>query len=225
MWVASSLYRVLIVSVFQINRLISVCWQAKNGDGSLSHGSTRHASETALQHHARGQERYRESQTKYEHVCNLSLMFAINAASTSVSFHCSLFCVWPEWSTTWTWRSWCSPIMEKMYQSSTSWAQTALCKPRCNLPTIGETSLVPVDCYMQVTATLTSPRGLFLNSRMYDACCSTIETASLRMFKYGRTDAIRVTSVDSLKFVQAMQDPSKQVLLSIHARRRGGVQT
>lgn len=46
--------------------------------------------------------------------------------------------------------------------------------------------------------------------RMYDACCSTIETASLRMFKYGRTDAIRVTSVDSLKFVQAMQDPSKQ---------------
>lgn len=57
----------------------------------------------------------------------------------------------------------------------------------------------------------THPVGCFLNSRMYDACCSTIETASLRMFRYGRTDAIRVTSVDSLKFVQAMQDPSKQV--------------
>lgn len=33
------------------------------------------------------------------------------------------------------------------------------------------------------------------------------------MFKYGRTDAIRATTVDSFKFVQAMQDPVKQVLL------------
>lgn len=55
---------------------------------------------------------------------------------------------------------------------------------------------------------------------MYDACCSTIETASLRMFKYGRTDAIRVTSVDSLKFVQAMQDPSKQVLLFVSFQKQ-----
>lgn len=31
------------------------------------------------------------------------------------------------------------------------------------------------------------------------------------MFKYGRTDVIRVTTVDSLNFVQAMQDPAKQV--------------
>lgn len=55
---------------------------------------------------------------------------------------------------------------------------------------------------------------LFLNSRMYNACCSTYESASLRMFKYGRTDAIRSTTVDSFKFVQAMQDPAKQVLLN-----------
>ncbi|XP_028269598.1 carnitine O-acetyltransferase [Parambassis ranga] len=46
--------------------------------------------------------------------------------------------------------------------------------------------------------------------RMYDTCCSTYESASLRMFKYGRTDAIRSTTVDSLRFAQAMQDPAKQ---------------
>uniref|UniRef100_A0A665WVM1 Choline/carnitine acyltransferase domain-containing protein n=1 Tax=Echeneis naucrates TaxID=173247 RepID=A0A665WVM1_ECHNA len=46
--------------------------------------------------------------------------------------------------------------------------------------------------------------------RMYNTCCSTYETASLRMFKYGRTDAINATTVDSFKFVQAMQDPAKQ---------------
>uniref|UniRef100_A0A3B3X2D7 Carnitine O-acetyltransferase n=1 Tax=Poecilia mexicana TaxID=48701 RepID=A0A3B3X2D7_9TELE len=46
--------------------------------------------------------------------------------------------------------------------------------------------------------------------RMYDLCCPTYESATLRMFKYGRTEAIRSTTVDSLKFVQAMQDPSKQ---------------
>uniref|UniRef100_A0A672ZKR7 Zgc:154046 n=1 Tax=Sphaeramia orbicularis TaxID=375764 RepID=A0A672ZKR7_9TELE len=46
--------------------------------------------------------------------------------------------------------------------------------------------------------------------RMYNICCSTYESASLRMFKYGRTDAIRVTTVDSLRYVQAMEDPSKQ---------------
>uniref|UniRef100_A0A672ZGY4 Zgc:154046 n=1 Tax=Sphaeramia orbicularis TaxID=375764 RepID=A0A672ZGY4_9TELE len=37
--------------------------------------------------------------------------------------------------------------------------------------------------------------------RMYNICCSTYESASLRMFKYGRTDAIRVTTVDSLRYV------------------------
>ncbi|XP_070689556.1 carnitine O-acetyltransferase-like [Pempheris klunzingeri] len=46
--------------------------------------------------------------------------------------------------------------------------------------------------------------------RMYNICCSTYESASLRMFKYGRTDAIRATTVESFKFVQAMQDPAKQ---------------
>lgn len=46
--------------------------------------------------------------------------------------------------------------------------------------------------------------------RIYNICCSTYESASLRMFKYGRTDAIRSTTVDSFKFVQAMQDPAKQ---------------
>ena len=54
---------------------------------------------------------------------------------------------------------------------------------------------------------------LFLNSRMYNICCSTYESASLRMFKYGRTDAIRATTAASTKFVEAMQDPAKQVLL------------
>ncbi|KAK5871236.1 hypothetical protein PBY51_004128 [Eleginops maclovinus] len=46
--------------------------------------------------------------------------------------------------------------------------------------------------------------------RMYNICCSTYESASLRMFKYGRTDVVRSTTADSFKFVQAMQDPSKQ---------------
>ncbi|XP_077377770.1 carnitine O-acetyltransferase-like isoform X2 [Festucalex cinctus] len=46
--------------------------------------------------------------------------------------------------------------------------------------------------------------------RMYSTCCATYESASLRMFKYGRTDVLRVTTKDSLTFVQAMQDPTKQ---------------
>ncbi|XP_029916491.1 carnitine O-acetyltransferase-like [Myripristis murdjan] len=46
--------------------------------------------------------------------------------------------------------------------------------------------------------------------RMYNICCSTYESASLRMFKYGRTDAIRTTTVESFSFVQAMEDPAKQ---------------
>lgn len=55
--------------------------------------------------------------------------------------------------------------------------------------------------------------SFLLNSRMYDVCCSTYESASLRMFIYGRTDAIRSTTAESSKFVHAMQDPAKQVLL------------
>uniref|UniRef100_A0A3P8WNR1 Carnitine O-acetyltransferase n=1 Tax=Cynoglossus semilaevis TaxID=244447 RepID=A0A3P8WNR1_CYNSE len=46
---------------------------------------------------------------------------------------------------------------------------------------------------------------------MYDTCCSTYESASLRMFKLGRTDVIRATTVDSVKFVRSMQDSTKQV--------------
>uniref|UniRef100_A0A672JN60 Carnitine O-acetyltransferase-like n=1 Tax=Salarias fasciatus TaxID=181472 RepID=A0A672JN60_SALFA len=48
--------------------------------------------------------------------------------------------------------------------------------------------------------------------RMYNTCCSTYESASLRMFLYGRTDAIRSTTADSFRFVQAMQDPAKQAI-------------
>lgn len=45
--------------------------------------------------------------------------------------------------------------------------------------------------------------------RMYGHACATYESASLRMFRLGRTDTIRSTSVDSLKFVQSMDDPNK----------------
>lgn len=55
---------------------------------------------------------------------------------------------------------------------------------------------------------------LFSHRRMYNVSCPTSESASLRMFKYGRTDAIRATTADSLNFVQAMQDPAKKVLLN-----------
>ncbi|XP_042335528.1 carnitine O-acetyltransferase isoform X1 [Sceloporus undulatus] len=46
--------------------------------------------------------------------------------------------------------------------------------------------------------------------RMYGQSCATYESASLRMFRLGRTDTIRSTSVDSLNFVQAMDDSGKQ---------------
>uniref|UniRef100_A0A8C7CUE8 Carnitine O-acetyltransferase n=1 Tax=Oncorhynchus kisutch TaxID=8019 RepID=A0A8C7CUE8_ONCKI len=45
--------------------------------------------------------------------------------------------------------------------------------------------------------------------RMYKMCCSTYESASLRMFALGRTDTIRSCSNESLKFVQAMEHPAK----------------
>uniref|UniRef100_A0A671UNZ2 Carnitine O-acetyltransferase n=1 Tax=Sparus aurata TaxID=8175 RepID=A0A671UNZ2_SPAAU len=48
--------------------------------------------------------------------------------------------------------------------------------------------------------------------RIYNISCSMYESASLRMFTYGRTDAIRSTTVDSFNFVQAMQDPAKQAI-------------
>ncbi|KAJ8261064.1 hypothetical protein COCON_G00167870 [Conger conger] len=46
--------------------------------------------------------------------------------------------------------------------------------------------------------------------RTYQACCSTSETASLRLFRLGRTDTIRSASSSSLRFTQAMDDPSTQ---------------
>ncbi|CAL8343159.1 unnamed protein product [Lota lota] len=60
--------------------------------------------------------------------------------------------------------------------------------------------------------------------RMYNMCCSTYESASLRMFKYGRTDAIRSTTLESSTFVQAMDDPTKQNTEKI-ALLRQAVQT
>ncbi|KAK6470920.1 carnitine O-acetyltransferase-like [Huso huso] len=46
--------------------------------------------------------------------------------------------------------------------------------------------------------------------RIYSLCCSTYESASLRMFRLGRTDTIRSCSQESLLFVQAMDNAAKQ---------------
>ncbi|XP_032653631.1 carnitine O-acetyltransferase isoform X2 [Chelonoidis abingdonii] len=56
--------------------------------------------------------------------------------------------------------------------------------------------------------------------RMYGQVCATYESASLRMFRLGRTDTIRSASVDSLKFVQAMDNPSKQNQEKVELLRR-----
>ncbi|KAL7980862.1 hypothetical protein Chor_002016 [Crotalus horridus] len=48
--------------------------------------------------------------------------------------------------------------------------------------------------------------------RMYGELCSTYESASLRMFRLGRTDTIRSTSVDALKFVQSMTADNIQAI-------------
>ncbi|XP_067398111.1 carnitine O-acetyltransferase [Emydura macquarii macquarii] len=56
--------------------------------------------------------------------------------------------------------------------------------------------------------------------RMYDQVCATYESASLRMFRLGRTDTIRSASVNSLKFVQAMDNPSKQNQEKVELLRR-----
>ncbi|XP_056319150.1 carnitine O-acetyltransferase-like [Danio aesculapii] len=45
--------------------------------------------------------------------------------------------------------------------------------------------------------------------RMYETCCPSNESASLRMFKLGRTEAIRSTTTESFQFTKAMDDPSK----------------
>ncbi|XP_068429392.1 carnitine O-acetyltransferase isoform X2 [Clinocottus analis] len=46
--------------------------------------------------------------------------------------------------------------------------------------------------------------------RMYQCCCATYESASLRMFRLGRTDTIRSASSASATFVKAFDNPSKQ---------------
>ncbi|KAG7221228.1 hypothetical protein INR49_017445 [Caranx melampygus] len=46
--------------------------------------------------------------------------------------------------------------------------------------------------------------------RMYKQCCATYESASLRMFRLGRTDTIRSASSASAAFVKAFDDPNKQ---------------
>ncbi|XP_042193098.1 carnitine O-acetyltransferase isoform X3 [Callorhinchus milii] len=46
--------------------------------------------------------------------------------------------------------------------------------------------------------------------RIYSQVCSTYESASLRMFHFGRTDTIRSASVSSSAFVQAMDDTQHQ---------------
>ncbi|XP_061887357.1 carnitine O-acetyltransferase isoform X1 [Entelurus aequoreus] len=46
--------------------------------------------------------------------------------------------------------------------------------------------------------------------RMYQQCCATYESASLRMFRMGRTDTIRSASSASAAFVKAFDDPNKQ---------------
>ncbi|XP_050782150.1 carnitine O-acetyltransferase isoform X2 [Gopherus flavomarginatus] len=56
--------------------------------------------------------------------------------------------------------------------------------------------------------------------RMYGQVCATYESASLRMFRLGRTDTIRSASVDSLKFVEAMDNPSKQNQEKVELLRR-----
>lgn len=46
--------------------------------------------------------------------------------------------------------------------------------------------------------------------RMHQRCCSTYESASLRMYRRGRTDTIRSVSNASAFFVKTFDDPSKQ---------------
>ncbi|XP_069465319.1 carnitine O-acetyltransferase isoform X2 [Ambystoma mexicanum] len=45
--------------------------------------------------------------------------------------------------------------------------------------------------------------------RMYGILCATYESASLRMFRLGRTDTIRSTTMDAFNFVQSMEDPGR----------------
>ncbi|XP_008322673.1 carnitine O-acetyltransferase isoform X2 [Cynoglossus semilaevis] len=46
--------------------------------------------------------------------------------------------------------------------------------------------------------------------RLYQRCCATYESASLRMFRLGRTDTIRSASNASAAFIRAFDDSSRQ---------------
>lgn len=61
------------------------------------------------------------------------------------------------------------------------------------------------------------PVTSFSTFRMYGHSCATYESASLRMFRLGRTDTIRSTSVASLKFVQSMDSPDKSVRIEVES--------
>lgn len=56
--------------------------------------------------------------------------------------------------------------------------------------------------------------------RMYGSACATYESASLRMFRLGRTDTIRSASVSSLEFVQGMEDAGKPKLEKVDLLRK-----
>lgn len=69
-----------VFSPFSNEHKLTKCFiflQTENWNGSLSHGSPDHASETAFQHYTWSQERHWESQTKYEHVCKVELLWLI----------------------------------------------------------------------------------------------------------------------------------------------------
>ncbi|KAG9477707.1 hypothetical protein GDO78_012952 [Eleutherodactylus coqui] len=55
---------------------------------------------------------------------------------------------------------------------------------------------------------------------MYGSACATYESASLRMFRLGRTDTIRSASVPSLEFVQGMEDSGKQNTEKVNLLRK-----
>lgn len=56
--------------------------------------------------------------------------------------------------------------------------------------------------------------------RMYGVVCATYESASLRMFRLGRTDTIRSTTKDAFNFVKTMEDSGKQNLEKVELLRK-----
>ncbi|XP_031810646.1 carnitine O-acetyltransferase isoform X2 [Sarcophilus harrisii] len=56
--------------------------------------------------------------------------------------------------------------------------------------------------------------------RIYGHTCSTYESASLRMFHLGRTDTIRSNSIDSFRFVKAMDDSNSTEQMKVELLRK-----